>query len=57
MTDTTREDSDEEVRQDDEWFVCPECSEEIIVNAGVRTAILEHGCPVCTASVTETAFK
>lgn len=57
MTDDSPRDPDENQRTDDERFVCPECTEEIIVNAGVRAAILEHGCPVCTASVTETAFE
>lgn len=35
-------------------FACPECSQEIEVNASMREAILSSGCPVCT-EVAETA--
>jgi len=33
-------------------FTCPECLQEIEINEQMREAILENGCPVCTASVT-----
>lgn len=29
-------------------FVCPDCKQEIEVNASMREAILSSGCPVCT---------
>ncbi|OVE83773.1 DUF7560 family zinc ribbon protein [Natronolimnobius baerhuensis] len=37
-------------------FHCPECGQEIEVNESMREATLSHGCPVCGADVTETAF-
>lgn len=33
-------------------FTCPECLQEIEINEQMREAILENGCPVCTATVT-----
>ncbi|KAB1192456.1 zinc ribbon domain-containing protein [Haloferax sp. MBLA0076] len=38
-------------------FECPQCSEQFEVNDGMREALLERGCPVCTSAVTETAFS
>lgn len=38
-------------------FVCPECSQTIVVNEEMHRAILNNGCPVCTAGVTATAFE
>ncbi len=37
-------------------FTCPDCGQEIEVNAEMREATLGHGCPVCGASVTPAAF-
>ncbi|RKD93429.1 DUF7560 family zinc ribbon protein [Halopiger aswanensis] len=37
-------------------FTCPECGQEIEVNESMREATLSHGCPVCGADVTESAF-
>ena len=28
-------------------FDCPSCEIDIVVDAGVRTDILERGCPIC----------
>lgn len=41
----------------DYTFRCPECGQEIAVNASMREAILSSGCPVCTESVEQTAFE
>ncbi|KAB1198925.1 zinc ribbon domain-containing protein [Haloferax sp. CBA1150] len=38
-------------------FECPQCEEQFEVNDGMRDALLERGCPVCTASVSPTAFS
>jgi len=32
-------------------FRCSECLQEIEINDKVREAIIENGCPVCTATV------
>lgn len=32
-------------------FRCPECGQVIEVNASMREATIEHGCPVCGARV------
>ena len=37
-------------------FACPGCKREIEVNASMREAILESGCPVCTTSVDDADF-
>jgi predicted RNA-binding Zn-ribbon protein involved in translation (DUF1610 family) len=37
-------------------FVCPECDEAIEVNASMRDALVESGCVVCGADVSEAAF-
>ena len=42
---------------DEHRFVCPTCSQDIAVNGKMRRAILENGCPVCTAAVTTDAFE
>lgn len=42
---------------DDYAFECPECGERFEVNPGMREALLDHGCPVCGASVTDDAFS
>jgi predicted nucleic acid-binding Zn ribbon protein len=38
-------------------FVCPDCKQEIEVNASMREAILSSGCPVCTESVETAHFE
>lgn len=38
-------------------FECPQCGEQFEVNDGMRDTLLEHGCPVCTASVSTAAFS
>ncbi|WP_049981204.1 DUF7560 family zinc ribbon protein [Halolamina rubra] len=30
-------------------YVCQECGQQIEVNAPMREAILDNGCPVCSA--------
>lgn len=42
---------------EDYAFECPECGERFEVNPGMREALLVHGCPVCSASVTDDAFS
>ncbi|WP_396610691.1 FmdB family zinc ribbon protein [Haloferax sp. S1W] len=37
-------------------FVCTECGQRFEVNASMRDALLERGCPVCTATVATDAF-
>lgn len=38
-------------------FVCPECGERIIVNGGVREALLENGCLLCDAELSSSDFR
>jgi DNA-directed RNA polymerase subunit RPC12/RpoP len=38
-------------------YVCAECGETIAVNAAMRDALIEHGCIICGAAVSETAFE
>ena len=38
-------------------FTCSDCAQTIEVNEEMRETILETGCPVCTASVTEDDFS
>lgn len=38
-------------------FTCPDCSQEIEVNASMREAMLSSGCPVCTAAVDPDDFE
>ncbi len=38
-------------------FECPQCGEQFEVNDGMRDALLERGCPICTSTVSETAFS
>jgi len=38
-------------------FVCPECGERISVNGGVREALLENGCLLCDAELSERDFR
>jgi len=37
-------------------FTCPECGQQIEVNASMRAAILSSGCPVCTEAVAAADF-
>lgn len=37
-------------------FRCPECGQQIEVNASMRDAILSNGCPVCSSSVAAENF-
>jgi predicted nucleic acid-binding Zn ribbon protein len=37
-------------------FVCPDCRQEIEVNASMREAIISGGCPVCTGAVDAADF-
>ncbi|ELZ04794.1 hypothetical protein C482_03331 [Natrialba chahannaoensis JCM 10990] len=41
---------------EDYTFVCPECSQSITVNASMREALVENGCVICGAPVTQSAF-
>lgn len=41
---------------DEYEFRCGECAETISVNASMREALLEHGCVICGAPVTESSF-
>ena len=38
-------------------FVCPECDESLEVNAAMMDLLLEKGCVVCGADLTEDAFS
>lgn len=38
-------------------FVCPECGERVIVNGGVRGALLENGCVLCDADLSPSDFS
>lgn len=38
-------------------FVCPECAESMVVNPSMKEALLENGCVVCSASLSEAAFS
>ena len=37
-------------------FTCTECGQEIAVNDQMRKATLDHGCPVCSATVEPSNF-
>jgi len=37
-------------------FVCPKCDESMAVNASMREALVENGCVVCGAPVSDAAF-
>jgi predicted RNA-binding Zn-ribbon protein involved in translation (DUF1610 family) len=37
-------------------FDCPECGESILVNSEMQTVLIEQGCVVCSAPVTESDF-
>ncbi|MFB6120876.1 MAG: hypothetical protein ABEJ68_07160 [Halobacteriaceae archaeon] len=41
---------------EDYVFVCPECGESMEVNASMRDALVENGCVVCGATLSEGAF-
>lgn len=38
-------------------FGCPECGQEITVDAAMQEAIVANGCPVCTAPVSSESFE
>lgn len=38
-------------------FECPECSENLEVNEGMKEALLEHGCVLCGAALSTAAFQ
>ena len=38
-------------------FLCPECGQEIEVNASMREALIANGCVVCGATVSEDSFS
>jgi len=38
------------------YFTCADCERTIEVDDAMREAILESGCPVCTATAAETDF-
>jgi uncharacterized protein YlaI len=38
-------------------FVCHECGERIIVNGGVREALLANGCILCDAELSVDDFR
>ncbi len=56
MSNTVR-DGDPENSAKEYVFRCSTCQQEIAVNVEMRTAILENGCPVCTATVEESDFE
>jgi predicted RNA-binding Zn-ribbon protein involved in translation (DUF1610 family) len=37
-------------------FICPECQEEIRIDAGMRSSLIDSGCVVCGSEVTNEAF-
>lgn len=37
-------------------FTCPDCEEEIRIDAGMRDSLLDAGCVVCGSRVTSAAF-
>jgi predicted RNA-binding Zn-ribbon protein involved in translation (DUF1610 family) len=37
-------------------FSCPECQEEIRIDGGMRSSLLDAGCIVCGSEVTREAF-
>lgn len=41
----------------DYTFVCPECAESMVVNESMREALIEHGCVICSSSVSTQAFS
>lgn len=38
-------------------FTCPRCEEGLVVNASMREALIEKGCVICGAAVTEADFS
>ncbi|MFB6097480.1 MAG: hypothetical protein ABEJ74_08840 [Haloferacaceae archaeon] len=43
--------------RDGDRFRCTACTRTIPVDEELRDGLLEHGCPVCGAAVTEAAFS
>ena len=44
-------------REEPHEFRCPECGQEIEVNASMREALLENGCAVCGSPLSVDAFS
>ena len=44
-------------RAEEYVFFCPECGQEIEVNASMREALIANGCVICGAAVTDDAFS
>ncbi|MFB6179801.1 MAG: hypothetical protein ABEI77_08765 [Halorientalis sp.] len=42
---------------EDYLFVCPACEERMEVNGSMKEALIEKGCVICSASVTEESFS
>ncbi|MFB6183754.1 MAG: hypothetical protein ABEI96_04295 [Haloarculaceae archaeon] len=38
-------------------FVCPDCDESLTVNESMMVALLEKGCVICGADLSETSFS
>lgn len=38
-------------------FVCPSCGESLTVNNSMRDALLDNGCVICGAGVSNAAFS
>lgn len=38
-------------------FTCPDCKEEIRIDAGMRETLLESGCVVCGGEISAAAFS
>lgn len=49
--------SKEEVKEITHRFVCPECAEDLEVNDSMKEALIDNGCVICGASVSEEAFS
>lgn len=37
-------------------FVCPECAEQLVVNESMKHALLEKGCVICGAELSDEDF-
>lgn len=38
-------------------FSCPECGEAMEVNESMKEALVENGCVICGAPITDDAFR
>lgn len=57
MSDNPQGEDESDGRIEESVFRCGSCGQEIAVNGEVKVAILENGCPVCTAPVQDDAFE